>query len=202
MAVPALTGTRATAGVWQGGAVHAFLVNGVSGAGKSTVARQLHAWGHHAVSADADTALCGWSDGHGRRVTRPAHPDAAWLAAHQWRWDPQRLEEILTEADQLGVATLWLCGKAANALSLAGRFDAVFLLEIDQQTMGTRMQRPQRGNDFGRVGDSLDTALAGHLPFVAEWRRFGALSIDATRDVATVAEDLLMTAATTVLRHR
>lgn len=32
-----------------------FLVTGVSGAGKSTLARQLRAWGHHGVSADADT---------------------------------------------------------------------------------------------------------------------------------------------------
>jgi hypothetical protein len=47
-------------GVWQGGAVNRFLVTGVSGAGKTTVARQLCAWGHHAVSADSDTVLCGW----------------------------------------------------------------------------------------------------------------------------------------------
>lgn len=62
--------------------------------------------------------------------------------------------------------------------------------------MAGRMQRPERGNDFGRVGDSLDAALAGYRPFVAAWRRFGARSVDATRDMATVADDLLLTAAT------
>ena len=87
-------------------------------------------------------------------------------------------------------------------MELAGRFDAVFLLEIDQQTMAARMRRPERGNDFGWVGDSLDAALAGYLPFVAGWRRFGARSVDATRDVATVAEDLLLTAAMAVLPPR
>jgi hypothetical protein len=141
--------------------VHRFLVTGVSGAGKSTVARQLRDWGHHALSADADTALCGWSDRKGRRVTRPVHPDAAWLAVHDWRWNPARLDELIAEADQLGVASLWLCGQAANALDLADRFDAVLLLDLDQATMAGRMQRPERGNDFGRVGDSLDAALAG-----------------------------------------
>jgi broad-specificity NMP kinase len=182
--------------------VNRFLVTGVSGAGKSTVARQLCAWGHHARSADADTALCGWYDGQGRRVTRPTHPDAAWLAGHLWRWDASRLDEIIVEAEQAGARSLWLCGQAANAVELAGRFDAVFLLDIDQQTMAARMQRPERGNDFGRVGDSLDAALAGYLPFVAGWRRFGARSVDATRDVATVAENLLLTAALAVLPPR
>jgi hypothetical protein len=154
------------------------------------------------VISPSRNTLCAWTDAQGRRVLRPVHPDVAWLATHQWRWDPGRLEEIITGAAQCGVATLWLCGQAANAASLAGRFEAVFLLEIDQQTMAARLRHPQRGNDFGRVGDSLDAALAGYLPVVAAWRRFGAPSIDATRDVVTVAEELLMTAAMVVLRQR
>ncbi len=179
--------------------MHRFLVTGVSGAGKSTLARQLHAWGHHALSADADPVLCGWADAQGRRVMRPDHPDAAWLAAHTWRWDPARLDELIAEAHALGVPSLWVCGQAANALELADRFDAVLLLEIDQATMAARMRHPARGNDFGRVGASLDAALAGYLPFVAAWRRHGARTVDATGDVATVAENLLLTAAMTVL---
>ena len=100
------------------------------------------------------------------------------------------------------MASLWLCGQAANAVELADRFDAVFLLDVDQQTMAGRIQRPERGNDFGRVGASLDAALSGYGPFVAAWRRIGAHTVDATRDVATVAEDLLATAAMAVPRHR
>ena len=198
----AFTGARSAGPVWQGEAVHRLLVTGVSGAGKSTIARQLRAWGHHALSADADTVLCGWYDVQRRRVTRPAHPAAAWLAVHQWEGGPGRLDEIIAEAERVGAASLWLCGQAGNALELAGRFDAVFLLEIDQRTMAARMQRAERGNDFGRVGDSLDVALDGYLPLVAGWRRFGALSVDATRAVAAVAEDLLLTAAMAVLRPR
>jgi hypothetical protein len=135
-------------------------------------------------------------------VTRPAHPDAAWLTGHAWWWDPTRLDEIIIEADRAGAPTLWLCGQATNAIELADRFDAVLLLEIDQATMAGRMRHPERGNDFGRVGDSLDTALAGFGPFVAAWRRVGALSIDATRDMVTVAEDVLLTAAMATLRRR
>jgi hypothetical protein len=167
----------------------------VSGAGKSTAARQLRARGHHARSADADTALCGWYNGQGRRVTRPAHPDAAWLTGHLWRWDASRLDEIIAEAEQAEARSLWLCGQAANAVELAGRFDAVFLLESTSRRWPPGCDVRSGGNDFGRAGDSLDAALAGYLPFVAGWRRFGARSVDATRDVATVAENLSLTAA-------
>ena len=125
--------------MWQGVAVHTFLVTGVSGAGQSTLARRLAGWGHHAVSADGDDRPCAWTAPDGVRVARPHRPDASWLAAHEWRWDNDRLDQIIAEAARLHAPTLWICGWAANAPELAGRVDAVFLLEIDQQTM-----RPHR----------------------------------------------------------
>jgi len=181
--------------VWQAvvGA-HVLGDRRVSGAGKSTLARRLAAWGHHAVSADDYDRLCGWTTLDGIRVTRPDQLDVGWLAAHKWRWDLARLDEIIAEAARLDVPSLWVCGWAANALQLAGRFDAVFLLEIDHQTMRARIGDPRWGNDHGRVGDTLAAALASHTRFVAVWRRCGAVTIDGTRGVDTVAEELLLAA--------
>jgi hypothetical protein len=173
----------------------------VSGAGKSTLARRLAAWGHHAISADSDGTLCAWTTADGIRVTRPDAPAGRWLAAHEWRWDPARLDEIIAEAANLEVPSLWLFGWAANAVGLADRFDAVFLLEIDQSTMRTRLGNPGRGNDYGRAGDTLADALGSHAAFVAAWRRYGAVSIDATRQVDAVADDLLLAAGLAVLRR-
>lgn len=178
-----------------------FLVTGVSGAGKSTVARRLSAWGHRAVSLDGDGSLCFWTDSAGCRVSRPTEPDAMWLAGHRWVWVPARLDEIIAEATDAGVETLWLCGQAANAGEVADRFDACFLLEIDQATMRHRMAGPGRGNDFGRVGDSLNAALSGYYEFVAGWRRHGTVTVDATQDVDRVCEDLLTAAAFAVLNR-
>lgn len=177
-----------------------FLVTGVSGAGKSTLARRMAAWGHRTVSADADSVLCSWTDRDGRRVERPAEPDAAWLSAHEWRWDPARLDQVIAEAARGSDDALWVFGHAANALQLADRFDVVFLLEIDQRTMVARMANPGRGNDFGRVGDSLSAALASYTDFVAGWRRHGAACVDATGEVDAVAQELLMAAAMAALR--
>jgi hypothetical protein len=123
--------------------------------------------GHEAISMDGDDQLCGWFNPDNHRVTRPAEPHAAWLATHEWRWVPERLDTILADAHRNGVDTLFLCGHAANGLDLADRFDAHILLDIDQKTMANRMLDPARGNDYSRVGDSLTTAIAGHTAFLA-----------------------------------
>ncbi|GAA0905128.1 hypothetical protein Vau01_066490 [Virgisporangium aurantiacum] len=177
-------------------------MTGVSGAGKSTVACRLSAWGHRAVSLDGDGRLCSWAALDGRRVVRPAEPDAAWLASHRWVWDVTRLDEIIAAACGDGVETLWLCGQAANAGELVDRFDACFLLEIDQATMRHRMTvGAGRGNDFGRVGASLDVALAGYREFIVTWRRLGAVPVDAMQDIDQVCEDLLVAAAFAALNR-
>jgi broad-specificity NMP kinase len=168
-----------------------YLVTGVFGAGKSTLARRLRDLGHRALSTDSDPGLCSWVDRAGRRVVRPAHPDAAWLAAHEWRWDTDRLDGLIAEARREGASPLWLCGYAANALDLADRFDLVFLLDIDRHTMAARISGTQRGNDFGRVGDTLEAALAIHGGYDERWRRRGALVVDAARDPAEVAAEVL-----------
>ncbi len=178
-----------------------FFVTGVSGAGKSTLARRLAEWGHRTVSMDGDSRLCSWVDVDGRRVQRPSEPDAGWLSDHEWRWDPDRLDEIISRANAEAGDPLWLFGHATNAVDFVDRFDATLLLEIDQRTMIARMSDPRRGNDFGRVGDSLAAALASYTSFVATWRRNGATIVDASRDIDTVAEDLLMAAALSCLRE-
>ena len=47
---------------------------GVSGSGKSTIARRLLALGHRAVSADSVAGLCRWIDRDGNPAQRPDNP--------------------------------------------------------------------------------------------------------------------------------
>jgi hypothetical protein len=75
------------------------LVTGVSGSGKSAIARRLTAMGRDAISMDADEQLTGWHDtATGQRTPRPDAPDAAWLAGHEWQWNPDRLDAIIADA--------------------------------------------------------------------------------------------------------
>ena len=161
-------------------------VTGVSGAGKSAVARRLATSGHEAASTDGVEGLCRWVDGAGRTVRRPAHPDLAWLACHHWVWDEARLDRLLTAGRDRGVRTLFLCGHAANAFELAGRFDRSVLLRLDLATMLARLDDPRRGNDFGRAGRSREHVRAAFEGWQRHLERRVDVVVDATADLPTV----------------
>jgi hypothetical protein len=180
-----------------------FLVTGVSGAGKSTLARRMAAWGHHTVSADGDPLLSGWTDLAGNPVQRPVHPDTVWLARHEWRWNPDRLDALIADALAADATALWVFGRADNALLLLDRFDAVFLLDVDLATATRRMTDPARGNDYGRVGDSLHAAIDAAAGFRGTWLEAGVVPVDATQPVDATGHQLLAEAAMAALRrHR
>jgi hypothetical protein len=61
--------------------------------------------------------------------------------------------------------------------------------------MTRRLRDPSRGNVYGRTAASHDHALAACDTFVAAWRRYGAVAIDATEPLDSVAGNVLMAAA-------
>jgi energy-coupling factor transporter ATP-binding protein EcfA2 len=138
-----------------------YLVTGHSGSGKSTLARALQSSGHYAVSTDRDDYLCAWTDASGDPVTRPDQPSLDWLANCRWVWRRDRLDQIIAAAREHDPPSVWLCGWAANQVDFIDVFDAVYLLDIDEQTMLRRVGNESRGNDFVFALDVSDCARVG-----------------------------------------
>ena len=141
------------------------LVTGVSGSGKTAVARELTRLGCAAVSLDSYPGLCGWADADGNPVTRPAEPSLEWLAGHNWVWDASVLTELVAAWRISGDGTVFLTGVSASVAEHASLFDRRVLLKIDAATMLARLANPSRTNDFGRAGatsELLRTQFAGH----------------------------------------
>ncbi len=166
----------------------AILITGSAGAGKSAIAAVLARRGLACIDDDEDPFLTRFVDSAGAVVAEePAEPDLAWLSLHTWEWDPARLDELIRGA---APATLYLCGGADNELELADRFTQVFLLEIDEPTMLTRLDARQ-GNEWGRTGDSREyirRLLPGYQDRV---RAFGAIAIDARQPLDQVVAAIL-----------
>jgi hypothetical protein len=166
----------------------AVLITGCAGAGKSAVAAVLACRGLVCIDDDEDPFLARFVDLAGVVVAEePAQSDLAWLARHSWRWDPGRLDELITAA---APATLYLCGGADNQLELADRFTQVFLLEIDEPAMLARLDARQ-DDEWGRAGDSREYIRRLRPGYQDRLRASGAVAVDARQPVDQVVDVIL-----------
>jgi adenylate kinase family enzyme len=166
----------------------AVQIAGCSGAGKSTIAAVLARRGLAAIDADDDPLLARSVDAAGNSVEEPEEPDYAWLSRHSWAWNPARLDEVIRTA---APATLYVCGGADNQLEMADRFTQVFLLEIDEPTMLTRLDSRRDYHDWGHTGDTREY-LRRKLPELQDrLRASGAIPIDARQPIGQVLDAIL-----------
>ena len=165
------------------------MITGCSGAGKTTIAAVLARRGLASLDADDDPLLARTVDAAGNVVEEePEAPDFTWLSQHSWAWNPGRLDELIRAA---APATLYVCGGADNGLELAGRFTQIFLLEIDEATMLTRLDARRDYHDWGRIGDTRGY-LRRKLPELQDrWRASGAIPIDARQPLDQVVDAIL-----------
>jgi hypothetical protein len=166
----------------------AVLITGSAGAGKSAIAAVLARRGLACIDDDEDAFLSRFVDSTGAVVAdEPAEPDLAWIARHNWEWDPGRLDELIGAA---APATLYLCGGADNQLELADRFTRVFLLEIDEPTMLARLDARQ-ASEWGRAGDSREYIRRILPGYQDRLRACGAIAIDARQPLDQLADAIL-----------
>jgi gluconate kinase len=159
--------------------VRNFLIDGVSCAGKTTVCDELQRRGHHAVHGDRELAY--WGDlKTGEPVAASADAPRAWL------WDVAKVRALA--ADRSHAATFF-CGGSRNADRFIDLFDAVFVLEIDRETLDRRLAaRPptewggtaEEGEAFARRQHATSEGLPPH-----------AVRFDATAPLAGVVDAIL-----------
>jgi broad-specificity NMP kinase len=152
-----------------------YLVEGLSGAGKSSVYEELIRRGYKAISidrawayyADPDTGLPGG----------PIHHD-------NWMWDRQK---AVSELESPEPEVLFVCGSSRNRDHFLPYFTKVFNLRIDDDTMRRRLQA--RTADDWEVGpDEIELVLDLNR---SDEKPAGAIDVDATQPLNQVIDELL-----------
>jgi hypothetical protein len=167
--------------------VRNYLIDGVSGAGKTAVATELQRRGHQAVHGDRELVYRGDPETGLPTVPETGAPTAIWMSEHQI-WDVEKVRALV--ADQEAPVTFF-CGGSRNFSKFIDLFDGVFVLEVDRDTMNRRIDQRVAldPTDFG--GTPAERDLIERLYATKADVPKNAMSIDATAPIACVVDDIL-----------
>jgi hypothetical protein len=166
--------------------VRNYLIEGVSGAGKTTVAEALQRRGCHVVHGDRELAYCGDPETGEPLVglSRTSVENITW-AYERWIWNLDKVRSMVADHSH---AQSFFCGGSRNSHRFIDVFDEVFVLEADLNTLKRRVRG--RGEDeFGGKPEQWALLVRVHASKAGLPR--DAVTIDSTRPVDRIVDDIL-----------
>ncbi|MEJ0024679.1 MAG: AAA family ATPase [Rhizomicrobium sp.] len=164
-----------------------YLIEGVSGAGKTTVAEELQRRGCHVIHGDRELSYRGdpeTGEPLDRHARERATDSVAWGHEH-WIWDVDKVKSLV--ADRRHAATFF-CGGARNFRQFIDLFDAFFVLSVDLDTLNRRLAgRPE--DEFG--GKPREREMIRRLHATKEDIPQRGVAIDATQPIERVVDAIL-----------
>lgn len=164
--------------------VRNYLIEGVSGTGKTSVATELERRGYYVVHGDRVLAYAGDPETGEPLDSSAKNPDASFTHQHHL-WDLEKVKALV--ADQSHPVSFF-CGGSRNFSQFIDLFDEVFVLDVDLETLKRRLAgRPEE--EFGGKPAERDLVLRLHA--TKEDVPEHAAIIDATLPLASVVDDIL-----------
>jgi hypothetical protein len=154
-----------------------FLVEGVSGTGKTTVGEELQRRGHHVVHGDRELAYQG----------DPVTGEPTEASGHEHHlWHVDKVRALVADHDE---PVTFFCGGSRNFGRFIDLFDGVFVLQVDADTLHRRLDARPDSEWGGGKPPSRD--LVARLHATQEDVPQGGIPIDATASVADVVDEIL-----------
>jgi broad-specificity NMP kinase len=153
-----------------------YLVEGLSGTGKTSVCDELRRRGYHAINGDRELSYQG----------DPETAEAVEGFAHQHHiWDVDKVKALV--ADQTN-AMSFFCGGSRNFPRFIHLFDRVFVLEVDIDTLNRRLASRTESEWGGR---SIEREFIARLHATKEDVPKRGVIIDATAPIPRVVDEIL-----------
>jgi adenylate kinase family enzyme len=171
--------------------VRNYLIEGVSGTGKTAVAEELQRRGYHVIHGDRELKYRG-DPKTGRPIDEPTHASeidkAIWRQEHLL-WDMDRVRSVIADHSK---AISFFCGGSRNVSKFIDLLDGVLVLDVpDIETLYRRLdERVARDpTDFG--GTPEEKALVARLHRTKEDIPQNGIIIDATAPLERVVDEIL-----------
>lgn len=154
-----------------------YLIEGLSGTGKTSVADELQRRGHHAIHGDRELAY--------RGDAATGEPTVGGGHDHHI-WDVDKVRALV--ADRTAPATFF-CGGSRNFRRFIGLFDEVFVLDVDLATLNRRLD--QRPDDEWGGAEPTERELIVRWHATKDGLPEKGVMIDATAPIERVVDDIL-----------
>ena len=167
-----------------------IFITGVSTAGKSTTAKELVNRGYEAYDAERHGMSAWYDKKTGKQAAGfNAIPQRTkeWYEQHEWRLSIDRVKELAKKAMD---KPIFLCGTFSNNKEIIALCSIVVWLKTNEKTIRERVTKP-RDHDWGNVPYELALTLANNKTSEAEYRKAGAIIIDATKPTDVVVDNIL-----------
>ncbi|TNE30575.1 MAG: nucleoside kinase [Alphaproteobacteria bacterium] len=167
-----------------------YLIEGVSGTGKTTVAEALQRRGYHVVHGDRELKYRG-DPKTGEPLEEPLHTSewdkAVWRQKHQL-WDIDKVKAVIADHS---VSISFFCGGSRNFPHFIDLLDGVFILNVDDlETLYRRLDERVARDPTDWGGKPEEKELVAKLHRTKEDIPHG-ISIDATAPLESVVDEIL-----------
>lgn len=168
-----------------------YLVEGISGTGKTSVAEELQRRGYHVLHGDRELKYRGDPE-TGEPINEPVHESerdkAVWQQEHHL-WNIDKVKAVIDDHSQ---AISFFCGGSRNFSKFMGLLDGVFVLEVnDLGTLYRRLDERVARDPTDWGGKPEEKALVARLHQTKEDIPSGGIVIDATQPLVSVVEEIL-----------
>jgi broad-specificity NMP kinase len=156
--------------------VRNYLIEGLSGTGKTSVCNELQRRGYHAINGDRELAYQG--------DPRTGKPLDGFAHEHHI-WHVEKVREVVADQSQ---AASFFCGGSRNFANFIDLFDGVFVLDADLDTLNRRLaKRPE--DEWG--GKASEREMLARLHATKEDLPKTGIVIDATMPIERVVDEIL-----------
>jgi shikimate kinase len=167
-----------------------YLITGPSGSGKTTIAEYLTSLGYQCVETDSTPGLSYYVNKNNKPVPYPAQADETWWETHNYVWELNRLRKLIRSLPD-SPKPVFVCGNAGNIKDAWSMFTKVFYLDIPEELMLSRIGSASNTQAVGDHAEEVTTLVRWRQPFKEEMLELGATSVDASKPVKQVADQII-----------
>lgn len=152
-----------------------YLIEGVSGTGKSSVCQELRRRGYVAINGDRELAYQG----------DPTTGEKTEGFSHEHHiWDVEKVRRLAANQDD---EATFFCGGSRNFKQFIDLFDEIFILDVDAETLNERLD--SRSDDWGKRKSERELILRLHA--TKEDVPSSGIVLDATQPLVSVVDEIL-----------